>query len=404
MRERINRLARGIVDGGVPGLMIKPERVEGSLGAGQTARGEFLVQSTNDLHIKGLVYSSNKRVKAVNEAFGGLRSHIIYEVDTRYLEDGDEIKGSFYLVTNGGEREIPYSLRIQTENGGEELTSLKTARDFANLARRNVETALRLFEYQDFTEAPFMQDAEARTIYEGLRGRNGRRNLLEEFLVALRVKEPVRIQADPSPRYYRDLEEPAGGEIELVLNGWGYGEARLIPEGDFISMEVQSVTDRDFTDNRCRVPYRILSQALHGGKNFGRIRIKTLRQEFVIPIEAEGKRRGDPYRETVEDKKGFLEYMQMRLAYELGTLKGKEQRALFCRRRKNYGSFILLICGCAFFGRSICMPADAGMRQLRFWRSLRLRRQESGSIRRGYTATMSIFVFSWSLQKAGGRA
>ena len=109
------------------------------------------------------------------------------------------------------------------------------------------------------------------------------------------MKEPVRIQADPSPRYYRDLEEPAGGEIELVLNGWGYGEARLIPEGDFISMEVQSVTDRDFTDNRCRVPYRILSQALHGGKNFGRIRIKTLRQEFVIPIEAEGKRRGDPY-------------------------------------------------------------------------------------------------------------
>ncbi|MFQ7816054.1 DUF5717 family protein [Enterocloster sp.] len=76
------------------------------------------MQSTNDLHIKGLVYSSNKRVKAVNEAFGGLRSHIIYEVDTRYLEDGDEIKGSFYLVTNGGEREIPYSLRIQTENGG----------------------------------------------------------------------------------------------------------------------------------------------------------------------------------------------------------------------------------------------------------------------------------------------
>ncbi|MFQ7816055.1 DUF5717 family protein [Enterocloster sp.] len=41
MRERINRLARGIVDGGVPGLMIKPERVEGSLGAGQTARGRI---------------------------------------------------------------------------------------------------------------------------------------------------------------------------------------------------------------------------------------------------------------------------------------------------------------------------------------------------------------------------
>ncbi len=117
MRERINRLARGIVDGGVPGLMIKPERLEGSFGAGQTVKGEFLVQSTNDLYIKGLVYSSNERVRAVNEAFGGLRSHIIYEVDTRCMEDGDEIKGSF-TWSPMEVREIPYSLRIQTGTGG----------------------------------------------------------------------------------------------------------------------------------------------------------------------------------------------------------------------------------------------------------------------------------------------
>ena len=79
-------------------------------------------------------------------------------------------------------------MRIQTGTGGEELASLKTARDFANLARKNIELALRLFEYQDFIQAPFMQEPEARSIYEGLRGRNGRKNLLEEFLVALHVK------------------------------------------------------------------------------------------------------------------------------------------------------------------------------------------------------------------------
>ena len=298
MRERINRLARGIVDGGVPGLMIKPERLEGSFGAGQTVKGEFLVQSTNDLYIKGLVYSSNERVRAVNEAFGGLRSHIIYEVDTRCMEDGDEIKGSFYLVTNGGEREIPYSLRIQTGTGGEELASLKTARDFANLARKNIELALRLFEYQDFIQAPFMQEPEARSIYEGLRGRNGRKNLLEEFLVALHVKEPVRISTDTSPRCYRDLEEEKEDFIELAFSGWGYKEAVLQAEGAFISLETSSVTDRDFTENRCQIPYRILPDALHGGKNMGRIVIRTPRREFVIPIEAYRRKLRDPYRET----------------------------------------------------------------------------------------------------------
>ena len=137
MRERINRLARGIIDSSVPELVIKPERIEGVLSPGESVRGEFSVQSGNDLYIKGLVYSGNERVKLESEAFGGLRNHIIYNIDTRYLEDGDTVKGSFYLVTNGGEKEIPYSLRIQTGNRTEELGSLKTPRDFAALAKKN---------------------------------------------------------------------------------------------------------------------------------------------------------------------------------------------------------------------------------------------------------------------------
>lgn len=46
-------------------------------------------------------------------------------------------------------------MRIQTGNRTEELGSLKTPRDFAALAKKNWELALRLFEYQDFTEAAF---------------------------------------------------------------------------------------------------------------------------------------------------------------------------------------------------------------------------------------------------------
>ena len=57
------------------------------------------------------------------EAFA---NHIIYDIDTCYLEDGDTIKGSFYLVTNGGEKEIPYSLCVQAGNRTESLTGLKT--------------------------------------------------------------------------------------------------------------------------------------------------------------------------------------------------------------------------------------------------------------------------------------
>ena len=223
MRERINRLARGIIDSSVPELVIKPERIEGVLSPGESVRGEFSVQSGNDLYIKGLVYSGNERVKLESEAFGGLRNHIIYNIDTRYLEDGDTVKGSFYLVTNGGEREIPYSLRVQAGDAGEVLGNLKTPRDFAVLAKKDLEKALRMFEYQDFTEAPFMQDSRVRTIYDGLKGRAGRRNLLEEFLVALQVKEPVKLTLETGTRNRGRLYRYSGRNLGVCVGGHNRG-------------------------------------------------------------------------------------------------------------------------------------------------------------------------------------
>ena len=47
MRERINRLARGIIDNGSPELVLAPERVEASVPAGEVIRdcGEQRKQS-----------------------------------------------------------------------------------------------------------------------------------------------------------------------------------------------------------------------------------------------------------------------------------------------------------------------------------------------------------------------
>ena len=288
MRERINRLARGIIDNGSPELVLTPERVEASVPAGEVIRGEILVSSGNNLHIKGLVYSSHARVQVVDNAFGGLRNRIIYEVNSRYTEHGDVIKGSFYLVTNGGEREIPYSLRVQAGDSGEVLGNLKTPRDFGLLAKRDLEKALRMFEYQDFTEAPFMQDSRVRTIYDGLKGRAGRRNLLEEFLVALQVKEPVKLTLETGTRTYENLTGIAEDYIDISAGTWGYVSADITADAPFIELGTSRITDQDFVQGRCRAGYRIIPSRLHRGRNFGCIRIKSMGEEFLLSVEAEG--------------------------------------------------------------------------------------------------------------------
>ncbi len=321
MRERINRLARGMIDNGIPELKLKPERIEAQVEAGETVRGEFTVNSANNLHIKGLAYSSSERVRVINSAFGGLRNRIAYEIDGRYLEAGDEIKGSFYLITNGGEREIPYSLQLQEETESAGLEKLRTPRDFAKLARKNLDAALRMFEYQDFVQAPFMADAGIRAIYEGLRGRGGRRSLLEEFLVALHVKEAVTLRMDqPAFRIYRNVEEPREDSLELTAIGWGYLSAAIQTDASFVQLETVQVTDRDFVSGRCRIAFSIRPEKLHGGKNYGRIRVLGQHQEFTVEVEAwrpASVREGAGAGERLT-RKALFPYLSLRLDYETG--------------------------------------------------------------------------------------
>jgi len=106
MRERINRLARGIVDAELPKLFLSPVKVEETLGSDTIYKRELYLSSENNLSIKGLAYSTHSRVRIASRSFGGLRNHIVYEVDTSWCENGDVIRGTINLVTNGGELEV----------------------------------------------------------------------------------------------------------------------------------------------------------------------------------------------------------------------------------------------------------------------------------------------------------
>ena len=215
-------------------------------------------------------------------------------------------------------------MRVQAGDPGEVLGNLKTPRDFAVLAKKDLEKALRMFEYQDFTEAPFMQDSRVRTIYDGLKGRAGRRNLLEEFLVALQVKEPVKLTLETGTRIYENLTGIAEDYIDIAAGTWGYVSADITVDAPFIEPGTFRITDQDFVQGRCRVGYRIVPSRLHRGRNFGCIRVKSLREEFLISVEAEGHHgSGSTERESGSDRfmdhGSLYKYLSLRLDYEAGV-------------------------------------------------------------------------------------
>lgn len=271
-----------------PRIVVMPEKIEENIQAGKSSSLEFHVNSGNGLHIKGLVYTSHIRVSVANPAFGGLRNKITYQVDAGYLEDGDIIEGAFELVMNGGERKLPFTFHVQLGISGQTLAGLKTPKDFAEIAREHPDTALRLFDYQDFTETPFMQDLHTRAVYEGLKGHGDRGNQLEEFLVALGLKKPVNLRVSESLRKYEYSAEAAEGSIEVQKEGWGYISVTAETDGAFLELKKKRFDTRDFKEDVCRISYRVLSGPLHQGKNYGCIRLSTVKETRVIPFLVNG--------------------------------------------------------------------------------------------------------------------
>lgn len=319
MKERINRLAKGIIDAELPQMTWSPEIIEETVRLNSVTRRDLSIFSTNGLNVKGFVYSSNLRVRIPgdNNTFGGLRNHMTYEVDASFLTPGDEIEGSFYLVTNCGEKEIPYHFRVDLSGSGEILGKLQTPEDFLHVAERDMDTALRLLEYPDFIEAPFMQDLHVRTVYDGLKGHGSRQNCMEEFLVALGVKEPTGLSVDREKKYYENPSARVEDSITIRSDVWGYLYLEVTADGDFIHLPKKSASQTDFASGVLKLPFSILTERLHNGRNYGTILIKTARETVRIPVEVlvRGNEK-DAKRAAFREE--LSQYMELRLEYERG--------------------------------------------------------------------------------------
>lgn len=296
-----------------------PEVIEETVRMNTVFRRELLIESKNRLNVKGFIYSSDFRVRIPgdNNTFGGLRSHIVYEVDTSYLAAGDEIEGSFYLVTNCGEKEIPYHFRVDLSGTGEMLGNLKTPEDFLKTAERDMDTALRLLEYPDLTEAPFMQDPHVRTIYDGLKGHGSRQSVMEEFFVALGVKKPVSLTVDTKRREYSNPEARLEDTIRCTCDTWGYEYVEFSADGAFLHLPKKSAAQTDFSDGVFDLPFSILPERLHGGRNFGRILIRTARENIEVPVEVLMQEQENSEKRTLF-MQACKRYMRLRLRFETG--------------------------------------------------------------------------------------
>lgn len=286
MRARIGQIAAGRFNGTKPILAFSEETIDLSVIEGRSEAGSFVIESTNQIKICGIVYSTNPRMECLNPHFEGEKVRIRYQFNSKGLTEGDACEGKFVIVCNQIEYSLSFCARITRLYAEASTGAVKSLDDFTRLAASNWDEAYHLFYNRNFLNTIPYDNVYERLTYEGFACARPSGQNMEEFLIGVNKKQPVSISVDKSEEIFIASKEPQSGCFTITKDNWGYTEIRLRTDCEFIKLSKPVLTLDDFIGKTYLYEYIIDASAMHAGRNFGRIYIDGVYQSFTIDITA----------------------------------------------------------------------------------------------------------------------
>lgn len=286
MRARIGQIAAGRFNGTKPILAFSEETIDLSVIEGRSEAGSFVIESTNQIKICGIVYSTNPRMECLNPHFEGEKVRIRYQFNSKGLTEGDACEGKFVIVCNQIEYSLSFCARITRLYAEASTGAVKSLDDFTRLAASNWDEAYHLFYNRNFLNTIPYGNVYERMTYEGFACARPSGQNMEEFLIGVNKKQPVSISVDKSEDIFMASKEPQSGCFTITKDNWGYTEIRLRTDCEFIKLSKPVLTLDDFIGKTYLYEYIIDASAMHAGRNFGRIYIDGVYQSFTIDITA----------------------------------------------------------------------------------------------------------------------
>ena len=286
VRARIGQIAAGRFNSTKPILAFSEETIDLSVIEGRSEAGSFVIESTNQIKICGIVYSTNPRMECLNPHFEGEKVRIRYQFNSKGLTEGDACEGKFVIVCNQIEYSLSFCARITRLYAEASTGAVKSLDDFTRLAASNWDEAYHLFYNRNFLNTIPYGNVYERLTYEGFACARPSGQNMEEFLIGVNKKQPVSISVDKSEEIFMASKEPQSGCFTITKDNWGYTEIRLHTDCEFIKLSKPVLTLDDFIGKTYLYEYIIDASAMHAGRNFGRIYIDGVYQSFTIDITA----------------------------------------------------------------------------------------------------------------------
>lgn len=118
MKDKINRLAKGIMDEEPPVLVIRPERFDEAVFADRSSSFTVEAESVSGRSMRGVCTCDEYRLDFAAASFMGRLVHLSFTVDAAGLPEDTVLEGNICLTANGGEFTVPYRFTVGKPSGG----------------------------------------------------------------------------------------------------------------------------------------------------------------------------------------------------------------------------------------------------------------------------------------------
>lgn len=298
MKKMIEKLAKGEVAYEQPVLSISETKIETQIPMGTIHHGSFMITSESD-NLQGFLYSTNSKVTVFQNDFVGRKSEVSYQVDLNGMRPQDKAEGQFEIVSNAGEVQIPFVFENVYRSLDSSLGHLHNLFHFANLVQSASEEAEKIFVRDDFSDIFIKNDIQIRNVYAVLSKEPNIRSAMEQFLIAVNKKHPIRLSIQQSEKKYKDFTDNYSDTLKVIKSTWGYLEFTVESDADFIVIEKSKVTTDQFAGNVYELTYLLDKKKLHIGKNYGRITLTSDNDQITFDIQV------DNYTVGILDKRQY---------------------------------------------------------------------------------------------------
>ena len=155
---------------------------------------------------------------------------------------------------------------------------------YANLAKSNWSDAKLLFKSTDFDKMIKYHDPECANLYGRLSLAGNTSLAMEEFLIAVHKKHPIRFTTDKTELVYEAGAYSFMDKITIRKDTWGYAQLRIEADGDFIIPDRKLIWAEDFDGNSYELKLTFDPEKMRAGRNFGRLIISTVSGQLKINI------------------------------------------------------------------------------------------------------------------------